>query len=50
MMPSEVNGSNLYTFKRIYYDNKSNPDLLKLVSTVINTYEFSFILGNLSYK
>ena len=50
MMPSEANGSNLYTFKRIYYDNKSSPDLLKIVSTVINTCEFGLILGILSYK
>ena len=50
IMPSKVNGLNSYILKSIYYENKSSPDLWKIVSTVIGKCEFSFIFEILSYN
>ena len=50
IMPSKANDLNSYILKRIYYENKSSPDLRKIVSTVIGTCEFSFIFEILSYN
>ena len=50
IMPSKANDLNSYILKRIYYENKSSPDLRKIVSTVIGTCEFSFIFDILSYN
>ena len=50
IIPSKANDLNSYILKRIYYENKSSPDLRKIVSTVIGTCEFSFIFEILSYN
>ena len=50
IMPSKANDAHSYIIKRIYYENKSSPDLRKIVSAVIGTCEFSFIFEILSYN
>ena len=50
VMPSKENDPNLYIFKHVYYENKSSPDLRKIVLTVIATCEFNFIFEILSYN
>ena len=50
IMPSKANDLNSYILKRIYYENKSSPELRKIVSTVIGTCEFSFLFEILSYS
>ena len=49
-MPNKANNPNSYILKRIYYENKSSPDLRKIVSTVIGTCEFNFIFENLNFN
>ena len=49
-MSSKANDSNSYILKRIYYENKSSPDLRKIVSPVIDTYELNFIFEILSFN
>ena len=48
IMPSKANEPNSYVLKRIFYENKSSPDLRKIVTTVIGTCEFNFIFETLS--
>ena len=50
IMSSKANDSNSYILKRIYYENKSSPDLRKIVSPVIDTYELNFIFEILSFN
>ena len=50
IMPSKANDPNSYIIKRIYYENKSSPDLRKTVSAVIGTCQFSFIFEILIYN
>ena len=50
IMPSKANDPNSYILKRIYYENKSSPDLRKIVSTVSGTCEFNFIYEILSFN
>ena len=49
-MPSKANDHYSYILKRIYYENKSGPDLRKIVSTVIGTCEFNFTFEILSFN
>ena len=50
IMSSKANDSNSYILKHIYYENKSSPDLRKIVSPVIDTYELNFIFEILSFN
>ena len=50
IMLIKVNDPNSYILKRIYYENKSSPDLRKIVSTVIGTCKFDFIFEILSFN